>query len=75
MINVFVYFILHPTIKVVKTEVHSFDTVSDDDPLRAKFRRLHVVSAVLNLMLLADGVALLLIGVSKKTTAKDTCHT
>ncbi len=34
---------------------------SRDDPMRRKFGRLHAVSAVLNLLVFADGVALLVI--------------
>jgi hypothetical protein len=52
----------HPELKAIKKEIHSFETVSDDDPLRKKFGRLHGVSAALNLLLLADGITLLLIG-------------
>jgi hypothetical protein len=62
VVNIFVCFKLHPDIKALKKEIHSFETVSNDDPLRMKFRRLHGVSAVLNLLLLADGVTLLLVG-------------
>jgi len=61
-INIIVLFKLHPEIRAIKKEIHSFETVSNDDPLRMKFRRLHGVSAVLNLLLLADGVTLLLVG-------------
>jgi Domain of unknown function (DUF4149) len=66
LINIFVGFKLHPEIKVIKKEIHSFETVSNDDPLRKKFRRLHGISAALNLLLLADGVTLLLIGITIK---------
>lgn len=52
---------LHPQIKSVKQEIASFETVSPEDPLRKKFRSLHAQSAVLNLLMLADGVALLVI--------------
>jgi ABC-type transport system involved in multi-copper enzyme maturation permease subunit len=62
-VNIFVYFKLHPEIKLIKAEIHSFETVPNDSLLRKKFKRLHGVSAALNLLLLADGVALLLIGV------------
>ena len=61
-INIFVCFSLHPQIKAIKKEIHSFETVPNDDPLRLKFRRLHGISAALNLLLLADGVTLLVIG-------------
>jgi hypothetical protein len=62
VVNVFVCFKLHPEIIAIKKELHSFETVSRDDPLRMKFRSLHGISAVLNLLLLADGVTLLLFG-------------
>lgn len=61
-VNIFVCFKLHPEIKAIKKEIHSFETVSSDDPLRIKFRRLHGISSVLNLLLLADGFTLLLVG-------------
>ena len=62
LVNIFVCFKLHPEIKAIKKEIHSFETVPSDDPLRMKFRRLHGISAILNLLLLADGVTLLLVG-------------
>lgn len=62
MVNFFVCFKLHPEIKAIKKEIHSFETVSSDDHLRMKFMRLHGISAALNLFLLADGVTLLLVG-------------
>ncbi|MFZ2198066.1 MAG: DUF4149 domain-containing protein [Thermodesulfovibrionales bacterium] len=65
-INIFVCFKLHPEIRVIKKEIHSFETLSSDDPLRMKFRRLHGISSVLNLLLLADGVTLLLAGTTIK---------
>ncbi len=61
-INIFVAFKLHPEIKQVKQEIHSFESLPEDGPLRKKFGKLHAVSAVLNLFLLADGTALLVIG-------------
>jgi uncharacterized membrane protein len=60
MINIFVSFRLHPEIKRIKQEVLSF-AAAQDSPLRKKFRQLHGVSATLNLILLADGVALLVV--------------
>ena len=60
-INIFVFFKLHPEIKVIKKEIHSFDTLPGDDPLRKKFKILYGTSAVLNLILLADGVILFLL--------------
>jgi len=59
IINVFVAVKLHPDIKKVKREIHSFEGPADASPLRKQFGKLHAVSASLNLLLLADGVALL----------------
>src|SRR5208337_3960408 len=61
VINIFVFFRLHPEIRRVKQEVHSFQSLQDDAPARKKFRKLHAVSMTLNLILLVDGVTLLLI--------------
>jgi hypothetical protein len=61
LINLFVSFRLHPEIKKVKEEIHSFEARPPDAPARVQFSRLHAVSAVLNLIVLADGLVLLLI--------------
>jgi len=66
VINVFVCFKLHPEISRVKQEVHSFQSLTEDSPARKTFRKLHAVSATLNLILLADGVTLLIISTSLK---------
>lgn len=66
IINLFVAFKLHPEIRQVKKEVHSFETPADDSPLRKRFGRLHAVSAVLNLLLLADGITLLVLSTALK---------
>ncbi|MFA5353770.1 MAG: DUF4149 domain-containing protein [Thermodesulfovibrionales bacterium] len=60
LINCYVQFILHPQVREVKKRIHSFES-EPESALRGKFRRLHGVSAVLNLVLLADGVTLLYI--------------
>jgi len=60
ILNLFVSFKLHPEIKKIKQEIPSFEA-AQDSPLKKKFRQLHGVSAILNLILLADGAALLLI--------------
>ncbi len=54
-------FRLHPEARTVKAELRSLESVPDDHPLRRRFGRLHAVSAALNLLVLADGVALLLL--------------
>jgi hypothetical protein len=52
-------FSLHPRMQNVKQEITSFESISADHPSRQRFRKLHIQSAVINLMLLVDGVALL----------------
>jgi hypothetical protein len=59
IINVFIVFKLHPDTVQVKQAVTSFERESPDSPMRKRFAKLHAVSMVLNLLLLADGVALL----------------
>jgi len=61
VLSLYVTVRLHPEIKRVKQEVASFEAVSPEDPLRKKFRSLHAQSALLNILMLADGVALLVI--------------
>jgi uncharacterized membrane protein len=56
----YVNFRLYPEARKVKQEVHSFEA-APDDPARKRFRRLHAQSAVLNLFMIADGLALLII--------------
>jgi uncharacterized membrane protein len=59
--NAFITFKLHPEAVRIKQEVTSFERESPDSPARKKFSRLHAMSALLNLFLLADGVALLVV--------------
>ena len=61
-IAIYVRVSLYPKILDVKRGVPSFEITAVDDPLRVKFRRLHAVSAVLNLVFLADGTVLMAIG-------------
>jgi uncharacterized membrane protein len=61
LISLFASFKLHPEIRKIKQEIHSFEAGSRESPLRKKFAQLHGVSAVLNLLLLADGTVLLFI--------------
>ncbi len=60
IMNFFILFKLHPAIERVKQQVASFDREPADAPARRKFKKLHAVSALLNLLLLADGIALLI---------------
>ncbi|MEK6745304.1 MAG: DUF4149 domain-containing protein [Nitrospirota bacterium] len=59
IINTYVLFSLHPRTVEVKQLVTSFERSALDSPERKEFRKLHAVSAVLNLVLLLDGTALL----------------
>jgi hypothetical protein len=61
VINLYVTYKLYPEVRKVKAEIHSFGEVPPESPLRAKFKKLHAVSATLNLLLLADGITLLVI--------------
>lgn len=61
-ISLYVRVGLYPQIQQVKRSITSFETTPADNPLRAKFRKLHAVSAVLNLLFMADGVVLLALG-------------
>lgn len=66
IINLFLIFKLHPEVRRVKEEIHSAGTISSDSPLTKKFRRLHGVSMILNLLLLSDGITLLYLSNSLK---------
>ncbi len=68
VISLYANFGLYPEIRRVKQEVHSFEASSPDDPARRRFRALHAVSAVLNLVMLADGVTLIILGANLKKT-------
>ena len=59
IINAYVLFSLHPRTVEIKQQIASFERSALDSPARKEFRKLHAVSAALNLTLLADGVALL----------------
>ncbi len=62
VVNVFIVFKIHPEAMRIKQEVSSFEREAPDSPARKKFRRLHGVSAALNLFLITDGITLLLTG-------------
>jgi hypothetical protein len=59
VMSLYVNFRLYPEVRKAKQEVRSFETATDD-PARIKFRRLHSRSAVVNLLLIADGLVLLI---------------
>ena len=59
IINAYVLFSIHPRTVEVKQQVASFERLAPDSPARKTFRKLHAISAGLNLLLLLDGAALL----------------
>jgi hypothetical protein len=61
LINLFVTFKLHPDIISVKQQIKTFETQSDESPARNQFRKLHAISAILNILLLIDGTALIIL--------------
>jgi|WetSurMetagenome_2_1015567.scaffolds.fasta_scaffold325945_1 hypothetical protein len=61
LINLFVTLKLYPDIKSVKQQITTFETQSDESPMRNKFKNLHRVSAILNIFLLIDGTFLLML--------------
>lgn len=66
VINAYVNFRLFPEIKKVKQQIVSFENTPPDSPARKQFGKMHGVSAILNLVLLAEGTALIVIGPSLK---------
>ncbi len=61
VVNAYVSFRLHPEAVRIKQQISSFDREAADTPARKAFRKLHAVSAVLNLIVLLDGATLLVI--------------
>ncbi|MGE5892937.1 MAG: DUF4149 domain-containing protein, partial [bacterium] len=59
-----VYFL--PKMEDLKTGIASFETTPKDHPLRQQFNRLHGISAILNLSLLVEGIALLVLHYFRK---------
>ncbi len=60
-IALYINFSLHPRMQSVKKEIPSFAGTPPGHPFRVKFRKLHAESAVLNLILFADGIVLVAI--------------
>lgn len=54
-------FYVEPKAAELKQQIGSFETTPKDHPLRKEFSKLHGVSAVCNLSVLAGGVALVLL--------------
>jgi len=65
-INIFITFKLHPDITSVKQQITTFETQTDASPARDQFRKMHGVSALLNILLLLDGTALLILNTTSK---------
>ena len=59
LVNLFINFMLYPSIKSTKRQISSFEKTDPSLPARKRFRRLHAVSAILNLLLFAIGLALI----------------
>ncbi len=69
VINAVIVFKLEPAAYRARQQVSSFEKESLDAPARQAFARLHALSAVLNLVLLADGVFLIMTGTALRKTA------
>lgn len=54
-------FFIEPRAAALKKEIPSFVTTPKEDPLRREFSRLHGISAVCNLSVIAGGVVLIIL--------------
>lgn len=66
LIGLYVNFGLYPEIKKTKQVIASFETSPADLPARKQFSKLHGFSMALNLVLLANGAILIVVGSSRK---------
>ncbi|QWR76336.1 DUF4149 domain-containing protein [Candidatus Magnetomonas plexicatena] len=59
------YVVIHPQVKELKAKIHSFDKTmpdrTDEGLLRRKFKRLHQISVLFNMIVLIEGIALIVI--------------
>lgn len=60
-VSSFQAFHVEPKAAAIKRQIVSFETTSKDDPLRRQFSKLHGVSAVCNLAVVAGGVVLVIL--------------
>jgi len=60
-VSSFQAFYVEPRAAGLKQQIGSFETTSKEDPLRREFSKLHGVSAVCNLTVLAGGVLLVVL--------------
>jgi len=65
-INIFITFKLYPDITIIKQQITTFETQTEASPARDQFRKMHGVSALLNILLLLDGTALLILNTTSK---------
>ena len=70
LIGAVVNFGLYPEIKKTKQEIASFEKSSADLPARKRFNILHGISMTLNVVLLGDGIALIVIGSLRKNGSR-----
>lgn len=61
LLSSFQAFYIEPKAAELKRQIVSFETTSKDDPLRKEFAKLHGVSAVCNLTVIAGGVILVIL--------------
>jgi len=61
IVNIFITVKLYPETVRVRQKITSFEREPADSVIREKFARLHALSASLNILLLGDGIALLLV--------------
>jgi len=66
LICLYVNLSLYPEIKKTKQQITSFEKTTSDLPARKRFSALHGISMTLNLALLADGIALIVVGSLRK---------
>ncbi|AJE02794.1 DUF4149 domain-containing protein [Geobacter pickeringii] len=60
-VTAFQAFYVEPKAAVLKQQIPSFETTPKDHPLRREFSRLHGISAVCNLSVIAGGVVLVVL--------------
>lgn len=60
-VSSFQAFYVEPKAAALKQQIGSFETTPKDHPLRREFSRLHGISAVCNLVVLAGGVTLVVL--------------
>lgn len=54
-------FVIEPKAAALKNAIPSFETTPQDNPLRVRFKKIHAVSAVSNLVVIGGGIALIVL--------------